>query len=830
MKHTKKLLSLLLVLCLILSLSCTAFAADEAKPLTGKTVILHSNDVHGAIDLYAAMASLKADYEAQGAEVILADAGDYSQGTVYVSVHKGADAVAMMNATGYDVATIGNHEFDYGYAQLAENMKAAKFKVLCADVLGADGKTIFDANTIIEKGGVKIGFFGLETPEAQTKANPKLIEGLKFLAGKDGSELYNCAAAQVADLKAKGADLVVCLAHLGVDESSEPYTSYDLAKNVKGIDFIIDGHSHTVMTAGPNKEAIQSTGTAFANIGVITIDNATKKIVGNELKAVWHTEKNADGKSVTVVDYKTRDEKVAAAAKAIIDPIDKAYGEKFAVSKVELNGAKAPNGNRDSETNLGDLITDAMLWKVLADAEITVAKENVVAITNGGGIRASIGVGDVTKKDINTVLPFGNTLAVVYVKGSELLEALEASTFCTPKSIGGFPQVAGMQFKVTTYEKYDANAEPYPGSTYYGPKTINRVTIGSINGKDFDPEATYAVITNNFVAGGGDTYYAFAAATNQFDTGLPLDEVVMEYITKELKGVIGEAYAEPAGRIVVDQGVAPAIADVQSMVMGEASYTAESYKAYAAVEAKLAAAKTEAERVALCAELRAAVSGLKIVENTFDDATSGWYKPAVDFAQASGLMSGMGDNKFAPDVTTTRAMVAQVMYELADEPDVSGLTCPLSDVDSTAWYADAVTWAYNAGVVSGYEDGTFRPGRAITRQEMAVMFYGMLFGTDSILVEDDIKIALGAFKDGDTVASWAREAVAVCYISGIMVGDNGSFKPTDLLSRAQLAQVFRSFYETQLTFALDELPAAPDQPSTPEQPSAPEQPSMPTAA
>lgn len=830
MKHMKKLLSLLLVLCLVLSLSCTAFAAGAEKPLDGKTVILHSNDVHGAIDLYAAMAALKADYEAQGAEVILADAGDYSQGTVYVSVNKGADAVTMMNATGYDVVTLGNHEFDYGYAQLVENMKAAKFQVLCADVLGADGKTIYDANTIIEKGGVKIGFFGLETPEAQTKANPKLIQGLKFLAGADGKELYDCAAAQVADLKAKGADLVVCLAHLGVDESSEPYTSYDLAKNVQGIDFIIDGHSHTVMTAGPNGEAIQSTGTAFANIGVITIDNATKKIVGNELKAIWHTEKNADGKSVTVVDYKTRDEKVAAAAKAIIDPIDKAYGEKFAVSEVALNGAKAPNGNRDSETNLGDLITDAMLWKVLADAEITVPEENVVAITNGGGIRASIGVGDVTKKDINTVLPFGNTLAVVYVKGSELLEALEASTYCTPESIGGFQQVAGMQFTVATYETYDKNDESYPNSTYYGPKTINRVTIGSINGKDFDPEATYAVITNNFVAGGGDTYYAFAAATNQFDTGLPLDEVVMEYITKELKGVIGETYAEPAGRIVVDQGVAPAIADVQSMVMGEASYTAESYKAYAAVEAKLAAAETEAERVALCAELRAAVSGLKIVENTFDDAASGWYKPAVDFAQASGLMSGMGDNKFAPDVTTTRAMVAQVMYELADEPDVSGLTCPLSDVDSTAWYADAVIWAYNAGVVSGYEDGTFRPGRAITRQEMAVMFYGMLFGTDSILAEDDIKLALGAFKDGDTVASWAREAVAVCYISGIMVGDNGSFKPTDLLSRAQLAQVFRSFYETQLTFALDELPAAPDQPSTPVQPSTPEQPSMPTAA
>lgn len=503
MKHTKKLLSLLLVLCLILSLSCTAFAADEAKPLTGKTVILHSNDVHGAIDLYAAMASLKADYEAQGAEVILADAGDYSQGTVYVSVHKGADAVTMMNATGYDVATIGNHEFDYGYAQLAENMKAAKFKVLCADVLGADGKTIFDANTIIEKGGVKIGFFGLETPEAQTKANPKLIEGLKFLAGKDGKELYACADAQVKALKEQGADLIVCLSHLGIDGSSEPYTSYDLAKNVKGIDFIIDGHSHSVITAGPNGEAIQSTGTAFANIGVITIDNATKKIESNELKGIWHKEK-VEGKDVTVVDYKTRDEKVAAAAKAIIDPIDKAYGEKFAVSKVTLNGAKAPNGNRDSETNLGDLITDAMLWKIRTDAALEVDPEMVVAITNGGGIRATVKAGDITKKDINTVLPFGNTLAVVYVTGAELLEALEASTFCTPESLGGFPQAAGVTFMVKTYEKYDANPDPYPKSTYYGPKSIQRVTIDNVNGKAFDPTATYAVVTNNFVAGGGD--------------------------------------------------------------------------------------------------------------------------------------------------------------------------------------------------------------------------------------------------------------------------------------------------------------------------------------
>ena len=268
----------------------------------------------------------------------------------------------------------------------------------------------------------------------------------------------------------------------------------------------------------------------------------------------------------------------------------------------------------------------------------------------------------------------------------------------------------------------------------------------------------------------------------------------MEYITKELKGVIGETYAEPAGRIVVDQGVAPAIADVQSMVMGEASYTAESYKAYAAVEAKLAAAETEAERVALCAELRAAVSGLKVVENTFDDATSGWYKPAVDFAQASGLMSGMGDNKFAPDVTTTRAMVAQVMYELADEPDVSGLTCPLSDVDSTAWYADAVIWAYNAGVVSGYEDGTFRPGRAITRQEMAVIMAGYL-AWKGIDTTPGTEASAYNIADLDDIAPWALESVCFCYEKGLLSGRGTSFAPLANATRAEACVVLCGLHD-----------------------------------
>ena len=540
----RKVLALLLSVVMTLTLLVSSAWADEPKPLDGKTVILHTNDVHGNIKEYAKVAAMKDDYEARGAQVILADAGDYSQGTVYVSLEKGKNAVTMMNLAGYDVATIGNHEFDYGYAQLKSNLNSAGFKVVCANVL-QDGSPVFDAYTKISKGGVQVAFVGLETPEAQTKANPALIQGLTFLAG---DEMYAAVQTQVDAARTAGADIVIVLTHLGVDSSSEPNTSYDLYKKVHDIDFIIDGHSHTVMTKGPEGEPIQSTGTALNNIGVITIDNATKKIESNELIPIWHTEE-VDGKEVTVYDYTKSDATVANDAKAIIDLIDADYGQKFAESAVDLNGAKAP-GNRTEETNLGDLITDAMMWAIKTKAP-GVDMNNAVAITNGGGIRAAIAKGDITKKDVNTVLPFGNTLAVVYVKGSELLEALEVSTYCTPKSLGGFPQFAGMEVELNTACEYDANDTTYPGSTYFGPKSINRITIKTVNGKAFDKDATYAVITNNFLAAGGDTYYAFAAAQTQFDTGLPLDEILMEYITVELNGVVTDKYAAPQGRLTI---------------------------------------------------------------------------------------------------------------------------------------------------------------------------------------------------------------------------------------------------------------------------------------
>ena len=690
----RKFLSVLLAMAMVLSLSVTSFAADtdsEAKAeMAGKTVILHTNDVHGAIEGYAYITALKADYEAKGAEVILVDAGDYSQGTSYVSVTKGLDAIEMMNAAGYDVVTLGNHEFDYGYTQLKDNMTKAKFKVLCADVFNADGTPIFDANyTYTTKSGVKVGFFGMETPETQTKANPTKIKGLTFATN---DAFTKAAADQVEALK--DADVVICLAHLGVDGESKPYRSTDLYAAVKGIDFIIDGHSHTVMTKGENGEPIQSTGTAFANIGVIVIDDATKKIESNSL--------------FEIKEDTAKDATVAAAAQKIIDRIDKEYGAVFAKSEVVLNGAKAPNGNRDSETNNGDLITDAMVWKILQDKEsLTVDADHVVAVTNGGGIRKAINPGDVTKKNINEVLPFGNTVVTIYITGAELLEALEASTYCTPDAIGGFPQVSGINYTISTAVAYDANAETYPASTYYGPKSINRVTINSINGKEFKADDTYAVITNDFCGGGGDTYYAFAAATAKFDTGIPLDEVVMEYITAELKGVIGKQYAEPQGRILMNP-----FADVKASswfgkyvidLYNDGIINGTSATTYApndtltwAAALKLllvsngdlkAADATGADwsknTIAKAAELglvAADLDGAKAIsrlefcqvaaklnklaesktESKFTDCTDGYVMALVD----AKVINGMTATTFEPDASLTRAQIAKIIYQL----------------------------------------------------------------------------------------------------------------------------------------------------------------------
>ncbi len=710
----KKLLSLFLVLALAFSLCVGVLAEEPAGELAGEIVILHTNDVHGAISSYAKVAALKAEYEAKGAEVLLMDAGDYIQGEPYVSVSQGETAIRLMNYVGYDVATIGNHEFDYGYENLAELAAAAEFPIIAANVM-YNGKTAFEANKVFElESGVKVGVFGLSTPETATKAHPGKIKGVTFLSGDD---MNKAAQAQVDELTAAGCDYIICLGHLGIDDSSKGYRSVDLLEAVTGIDVFIDGHSHSSLDdvkalVGEDCKVgdtlLTSTGTKLATVGAVVISE--------------------DGISIESVDlekYEGSDDVVEEAAQLVIDEVDAAYGEVFAKSEVELCGEKAP-GNRTEETNNGDLIADAILWQAKKDGNLPVADENVIAITNGGGIRAAIAAGDITKKDVNTVLPFGNTVAYVTVKGSVLLEALEASTYCTPEAVGAFPQVAGIEFTVDTNKAFD-QGEQYPGSTYYAPASINRVTIESINGKAFDPEATYVVVTNDFLAAGGDTYYAFSVSTS-VDTGIPMDEAVMSYITEELKGVVtAEKYGEPQGRITV-------------------------------------------------------------LEPVFTDVVEGkWYYDAVMTAYEKELMNGVTANTFEPLTAMNRAMLVTMLYRLEGSPAVEGnVSETFTDCKDTAYYANAVLWAFQNEIVTGRGETTFEPLSNLTRQEMAVILYNYMKykGADEV-TEPEL-----SYSDADKVASWATAAVAYCTQTELMNGVTAeTFDPAGSANRAMGATV-----------------------------------------
>ena len=703
----KKVLSLLMAVVMTFSLAVTANAAEEtAQDLNGDIVILHTNDVHGAIAGYAKVAALKDAYEARGAYVLLMDAGDFIQGDPTVSTSEGATAVELMNLAGYDVVSLGNHEFDYGYQNLKDLEADADFAIVDANVL-YNGRVAFEDNLVFTApDGTKIGVFGLDTPETATKAHPAKIQGVTFLAGED---LYDCAQEQVDALTAEGCEYIICLGHLGIDDESAGNRSIDLLEQVEGIDVFIDGHSHStyedVKTAagGTGKVGdtlVTSTGTKLESIGVVTID--------------------AEGVITTsttpVADLTAEDADVAARAAAIQKEIDDEYGTVFAKTEVALNGEREP-GNRTEETNLGDLITDALVWG--AEREGT---EVDAAVTNGGGIRASIAAGDITKKDINTVLPFGNTLSIVQVTGAELLEALEASTYCTPTSIGGFPQVSGIEFTVDTTKAYD-QGELYPGSTYYGPKSIQRVTIETVGGEPFDANATYTIATNDFMAAGGDTYYAFAAASVNYDLGIAMDEVVMDYITEELKGTVtAGAYGEPAGRITVDQGLAFTDVAATSPYYDGIEWAVDEGITNGTTATTFAPYQNCTRAQIITYLWRAAGSPEPAsMEPAYTDVTdtSLYFFKAVQWASEQGLVEG---ETFDPYAGCTRAMAVYFMWVAADSPEAAASS--FTDVAADADYAGAVNWAVAQGVTLGTGDGsTFSPDTVCQRGQIVTFLY-----------------------------------------------------------------------------------------------------------
>jgi len=422
--------------------------------------------------------------------------------------------------------------------------------VLCANMFRtADGTSIFQHCMTFDTVIGKVGVFGLSTPEIMTKTHPDKIKGITLAQAE---ELYAVAQAEVDELMAAGCDLIVCLAHLGDADESITNRSIDVLANVEGIDLFIDGHSHTTLDGGVVEgETLRvSTGEYSEAIGYVVAESVTEdEVTSIALTAGLYTLADNAEAAFALGAGLAIDEEVAAVVNAIDAKVEEELSATFAKTEVLLDGNRAP-GVRTQETNLGDFSADAILWS----AKQALGEDKVdAALTNGGGIRASIEVGDVTMKTMKTVFPFGNEVATLTLTGAELLEALEAATWCIPEAIGAFPQVAGIEFTIDTSVAFE-NGEQYANSTYYAPANPgSRVTIATVGGEAWAADAEYVIATNDFTAAGGDTYGVFAYPFQQtgYKTGVALEDALVNYTQTVLGGVIGEQYAQPQGRITI---------------------------------------------------------------------------------------------------------------------------------------------------------------------------------------------------------------------------------------------------------------------------------------
>ena len=541
----KKLLSLFLTAAIACSLAVTASAAEEPAAaasdpdLTGSIVILHTNDVHGGIAGYAQVAAQKQYYQKCGAYVLLFDAGDFIQGDPTVSASQGETAVELMNLAGYDAAALGNHEFDYGMDQFLHIAKdLAKYPYLSANFTGKDGTPYFDAYKIFEVKGVKVAFVGVCTPETFTKSTPTYFQDANgnyiygFCEGNNGADLYNAVQKAIDAAKAAGADYVIGLGHLGIDEQSSPWMSKEVIANTTGFDAFIDGHSHstfseTIKDKSGKEVVFEQTGTKLANVGKIII-----KADGTI------THENVDLNTVEP------DAEAAAYIQTITDKFDALQKQVVAKTSVELtiNGADGKRAVRNAETNLGDLCADA--YRILLGADI--------AFVNGGGVRDNIKVGDITYGDIIKVHPFGNEACLVEVTGQQIKDALELGSAAYPGESGGFLQVSGLTYTINA--DIPSSVVKNDKSEFVKVDGAYRVSDIMVGGQPLDVNKTYTLASHNYMLkDAGDGYTMFGTKNVKLlKDGVMIDnQVLINYIVNNLGGVVGEQYAAPQGRITI---------------------------------------------------------------------------------------------------------------------------------------------------------------------------------------------------------------------------------------------------------------------------------------
>ena len=541
-----------------------------------EVTILYTNDVHTYIDkqapelTYAAIAALKQSYQNAGKKVLLVDAGDHVQGTAYGSMDEGASIIELMNAAGYDAATPGNHEFDYGMDRAKELMRDADFPYLsCNWVDLRTNLRVLPEIKVFVRGGVRIAFVGITTPETFTKSTPAYFMNkaqtkyiYDILGGEDGQKLYS--AVQKAVDKAKClADVVIGLGHLGVDPSSSPWTSEEVIAHTTGFDAFIDGHSHTVMEnkqvadASGRLVTLTQTGSYFANVGEMTI--APDGTISTRL----------------VSTYDQEDPAVAAEQAAWVNTVDDMLGEKIAVADTKFYITDPATGKRrirSGETNLGDFVADG-IYTYFNEVEQLHCD---IAIMNGGGIRSDEDAGYWTFKTCKQVSPFGNVACLMSVTGKQIQDALEfAARFAGAegKENGGFLQVAGATYEIhtdipNTVQTDDKNV--WIGSATGTPRVQNVKIYDRANGTyvPLDENKTYALAGMNYTLRNlGDGFAMFDGA-----------ELIKDYVSEDY--LVMSTYAMTFGG--VDAEGLPHLSSANSVLAEYSGYLLDYENPYGA--------------------------------------------------------------------------------------------------------------------------------------------------------------------------------------------------------------------------------------------------------
>lgn len=547
----KRILGLVLAMAMLLSL--TGAVCGEPEQLEKDVVVLFTSDVHCGIDQgfgYAGLAAIRQSMEDAGNHVVLVDNGDSVQGEPIGTMTTGEALIELMNVVGYDLAIPGNHEFDYGMDRFLELTEKADFPYISAN-FNKDGELVFAPYLVKEFDGVKIAFVGITTPKTITTSTPKYFQDENgnfiygFMQDESGEKLYAAVQSAVDAAREEGAAYVIALGHLGNEQACEPWTYADVIGNTTGIDALLDGHSHDTdqveMVNKDGQTVLRSgCGTKLAGVGCLRIGKDGK--LSTEL-FLWNNKTDAP----TLLGIHNDAD---AAVKSAKDALGDKLSEVVAKTAVELTindpVATKDDGSpirivRRAETNLGDLCADA--YRELSGAQI--------AFVNGGGIRTSIKEGDITLNDILKVHPFGNAMCVIEATGQQILDALEWGARAVPSESGGFLQVSGLSYEIHTYIESAAKADE--NTMFAGVEGEYRVKNVMVGGEPLELDKTYTLASHNYMLkNGGDGFSMFAGCNVLQDEVMLDNQVLINYITGVLDGVVGQEYADPygAGRII----------------------------------------------------------------------------------------------------------------------------------------------------------------------------------------------------------------------------------------------------------------------------------------